>query len=188
MYMWFLLACFQKKLMQNNSLMNAGPRVESDQLEWDLMTELWTHNGELFTGVRISYWHHGPLEVECGIVNGVEHGECIQYYSDGRRIHVYRIYNNGKLDGVHTTWYPENVKDTEEHYSDGVLNGPYTKWIGGRAHPKIVSGQYVDGNKDGVWLYYSETNGNYLSRKVEYDMDSIIKETCYDGEGTAIDC
>ena len=51
---------------------------------------------------------------------------------------------------------------------------------------KIFEGKYINGSRDGLWLYWHE-NGSKWMEKIFKD-GNIIKESCFDENGNDSDC
>ena len=60
-------------------------------------------------------------------------GPSVEYYENGNKKSESH-YTDGKLEGLWTRWYDNGKKWTEAHYKNGKLEGLWTEW-------------YVDGKK-----------------------------------------
>ena len=71
-------------------------------------------------------------------------------------------------------WYGGVAQLNHQTYEDGIKNGPYKEWyvIGKEKILRLV-GNYTNGEKDGLWTYYSENKkwkeGNFMAGK-EYGL------------------
>ncbi len=74
-----------------------------------------------------------------------------------------------------------------ETYKNGVLHGPFKQYGGKSGTIVITSGNYVEGNKDGEWLYYQNCNNcyglpdeviktaEYYIQKINYDKGNVVQ-------------
>lgn len=66
-------------------------------------------------------------------------------------------YFNGAKFGAWIKYFPDGKKKTLETYRDNVLNGPYETYSEYSPDP-VTMGQYVNGKKDGKWIFPSITD------------------------------
>lgn len=96
--------------------------------------------------------------------NGLKTGIWGEWHEDGQKKAEgeYKIYtdNTGVLvcgeNGTWTKWYPDQLHHLNSiaTYKNGVLDGPYTYWIGDNIYMK---GNYTNGQKTGTWLEDTQT-------------------------------
>jgi len=96
--------------------------------------------------------------------NGLKTGIWGEWHEDGQKKSEgeYKIYtdNTGVLvfgeNGTWTKWYPDQLHHLNSiaTYKNGVLDGPYTYWIGDNIYMK---GNYTNGQKTGTWLEDTQT-------------------------------
>ena len=69
---------------------------------------------------------------------------------------VYPPNSDNPYSGV-VYWYGGVAQLNHQTYNDGIKNGPYKEWyvIGKKKILRLV-GNYKNGEKDGLWTYYSE--------------------------------
>ncbi|MGB6041645.1 MAG: hypothetical protein WBF93_00695 [Pirellulales bacterium] len=78
--------------------------------------------------------------VEFSYANGVRHGECSKYYSNGRKMEQVE-YKNGELDGVYRQWTADGHMVTDDVYEDGRTIG--RKITHYRDQKKKSEGEYL---------------------------------------------
>ena len=94
------------------------------------------------------YWVSGSLKSEGWYENDLREGVWVFYRESGEKEQE-GSYRSGKVHGRWTWWYPGgNIHRSEEHHV-GKLDGEFLELD--TAGEAIVSGQYVDGERDGVW-------------------------------------
>jgi len=82
---------------------------------------------------------------------------------------VYPPNSEDPFSGV-VYWYGGLAQLNHQTYNDGIKNGPYKEWyvIGKKKILRLV-GNYNNGEKDGLWTYYSENKkwkeGNFMAGK-----------------------
>ena len=82
---------------------------------------------------------------------------------------VYPPNSDNPYSGV-VYWYGGLAQLNHQTYNDGIKNGPYKEWyvIGKKKILRLV-GNYKNGEKDGLWTYYSENEkwkeGNFMEGK-----------------------
>ena len=88
---------------------------------------------------------------------------------DSDEIIVYPPNSEDPFSGV-VYWYGGLAQLNHQTYNDGIKNGPYKEWyvIGKKKILRLV-GNYKNGEKDGLWTYYSENKkwkeGNFMAGK-----------------------
>lgn len=89
------------------------------------------HESEPFTGT-VEKWTSGYKEQKNHYVDGKKNGVEV-VYAKGGDIKYKAYYSDGKLDGVYTKYYPpsnrlDRVVASEKTYSDGKLDGVYKEY------------------------------------------------------------
>ena len=105
-------------------------------------------NGKL-EGKRIGYYDNGFIQEEALYENGEREGYT-RWYNDKEQLIILYIYKKGVLDGLATTFRPEN----------------------GRVESR---GQYKEGKEDGEWTIYDPTGK--LVETIMYDNGKKVKTT-----------
>ena len=88
---------------------------------------------------------------------------------DSDEIIVYPPNSEDPFSGV-VYWYGGLAQLNHQTYNDGIKNGPYKEWyvIGKKKILRLI-GNYKNGEKDGLWTYYSENEkwkeGNFMEGK-----------------------
>jgi antitoxin component YwqK of YwqJK toxin-antitoxin module len=122
-------------------------------------------NGALNGQKKTYYETNAKLQEESTYVNGLKEGKSLWYDTDGKLIAQYS-YKNGKFEGVNYTFYTSGNLQTEETYSKDIQTGHYKEYFDDAKSTLKLSGNYVDGKKDGKWIEYDNKG-------------SIIKTTVY---------
>lgn len=103
-------------------------------------------------------------------------GEWVYYHKKGNSVMTREQYENGKLQGVKTTYYPDGQVTEELHFEKGLMQGDnlyYSpegvllkklQYTNDQLHGPaeyydaqgnvVIRGQYKAGKKDGIWRYY----------------------------------
>ena len=107
------------------------------------------------SGLWITYDSTGKVETE-------------KTYVDGKSFGVVKLYTNGDLfaKSSEKIILNDTLADFEMYNPDGVV---------------IVKGQYLNGQKKGIWLYYFN-NGKNLKAKIDYTgtgIDTLYKSSHY---------
>lgn len=117
---------------------------------------------------RVTYYLNGNVDMERNFKNGKEHGVSKTYTQDGT-LKSEKNYVNGKQVGRQMQYYVTNHDHfiAISNYNDkGKLEGEYTETYAENKKPK-TKGQYVNGQKDGKWQYY--TIGGTLTKEEVYE-------------------
>jgi antitoxin component YwqK of YwqJK toxin-antitoxin module len=88
------------------------------------------------------------------------------WYKNGKKSYEVK-YNQGVNDGPALYWYENGNAKLEKHYQDTVLNGDFKAWQ--ENGKQTVSGTYVNGKKDGKWLYFDLLNPELIIREEYYE-------------------
>jgi hypothetical protein len=89
--------------------------VNLDELEDNDIGGL-TLDGELFTGIAVSYYPGGQIESRKPCLNSLPHGLCRWWHSNGQLQHEWLSYR-GTGHGWETYWYP-NGRIAKRRYSE----------------------------------------------------------------------
>ena len=114
-------------------------------------------------------------------------GIWIFYGADGKTLKLKETYENGKLHGLRTQYFPNGEKQTEEMYQYNLITGPVknfydtgkpesvAEYRANRPHGLFISyypngklkeeGEYVAGKKHKEWKEYDE-QGNLMKTYV----------------------
>lgn len=89
--------------------------------------------------------------------------------SNNDEIIVYPPNSDNPYNGV-VYWYGGVAQLNHQTYNNGIKNGPYKEWyVIGKEKILILLGNYKNGEKDGLWTYYSEDEkwkeGNFMEGK-----------------------
>jgi len=111
-------------------------------------------DGELIK--KITYYINGNIDTERNYKNGKEDGVVKQYTQDGT-LKSEKNYINGKQVGKQMQYYSSSISDyieSSNYNESGKLDGEYLETYAETKKVK-VKGQYINGQKNGKWLYYS---------------------------------
>ena len=76
--------------------------------------------------------------------------------SNNDEIIVYPPNSDNPYNGM-VYWYGGVAQLNHQTYNNGIKNGPYKEWyVIGKEKILILLGNYKNGEKDGLWTYYSE--------------------------------
>jgi antitoxin component YwqK of YwqJK toxin-antitoxin module len=111
--------------------------------------------------------------------NDKPHGRWIYYKEDGKTPALSENYENGKLHGVRTRYFPNGEKSVEEMYQFNLITGPVKNYYetgkleweciyrGNRMHGTYTGyypqggikeqGEYVANRKHGIWKEFDQT-------------------------------
>ena len=102
-------------------------------------------------GLRIDWWGNGQKMVQGRFLEGERHGLQSSWYLEEGQKQAENVYDNGKLISA-VVWKPNGEKCPHTNVLDGF--GILVAY-----HPsgqKQGQGRYEDGEKEGLWIYYSE--------------------------------
>lgn len=124
---------------------------------------------------RIEWSQKGKKIREENYLYGKKDGKWLSWDSHGR-ITTEENYKNGNKDGKFYKWYM-NGEGSEYYYKEDKLHGLWVKWDaddGCRKEKRAEDGNYIDGKKEGKWIYWYSINqlsgylhGLYTARKHE---------------------
>lgn len=130
---------------------------------------------------RQEEWHaNGNLK---GVVNwrgGVEEGDAVFYFPDGRKSYETH-YRGGKKNGFATVWFPNGQKQWQAMYQDGQTQGVWREWYAdGR---KKFEAMYRKGRLDGHATWW-HANGR-IEQERDYDLGKSLAGSvkAYDSSG-----
>lgn len=151
--------------------------------------------------VQKAYWDDGTLKSELRYKDGKLNGDCVWYYSNGKKAlqayykddlkegHLMRWYvdgvleedcwyKNDQLDSVYRSYSKQGKLVSEAYYDEGRQNGASRKWYdNGQV---FQEGQFVDGMMDGSWFIFYPSGA--LASKAAYKMGTG-KQICYEESG-----
>lgn len=111
------------------------------------------------------YYQNGKKSVVQKRVQGLIHGQYLEYYSDGT-IYTDANYYYGDYSGPYTNFYPSGKKQMECNYVNDEVDGVLTNY-----HPNgniKDTTEYIFGTKHGEQKIYSES-GKLLKTNIFYD-------------------
>ena len=127
-------------------------------------------------GKQIVYHFSGGKESEQFWVDGKQEGK-EQWWDENGVLYRVCEYKNDMPDGVWTWYYPptkatENIKVSEQHWKEGLKNGPWKWWY---ANGQLgISGQYQDHRQHGTWKYFDEA-GKQTEVREYRDGELVVK-------------
>jgi antitoxin component YwqK of YwqJK toxin-antitoxin module len=108
------------------------------------------------------YHPNGQIKSQGEYKDGKRIGEWVFYYPNGKLEQKGKYDKKGQAQGAWNWYYESGNLLREENYLNDVLDGATTEYDD--AGKIVTKGQYVDGQKEGVWEYemgdYKEV-GNY---------------------------
>ena len=148
-------------------------------------------NGILDGEMRV--YRNGILETMETYTDGERTGKYTYFGSDGKKL-TEGFYNAGKDNGLKKVWFlgTENLQYTETFNND-ILHGS-AKYYESDTGKLGSEGNYKNGKKDGVWIFYFKNGnkkwvGNYKDDQIsgeliQYEENGIIisKENYEDGK------
>lgn len=100
--------------------------------------------------------------------DGKKQGEWQYFFKEGKLEQKGSYNNAGKIEGIWRWYFESGNLRKEESFSDGLPDGPVKELTD--SGTVIVSGNYVDGEEDGEWLYVigdDTEKGSYVNGKRE---------------------
>ncbi|MEI6765579.1 MAG: hypothetical protein WCM76_08050 [Bacteroidota bacterium] len=98
--------------------------------------------------------------------DGKKQGEWLYYFKDGKQEQKGTYNAAGKIDGIWRWYFESGNLRKEEAFSDGLPDGPMKELSDSGSI--IISGNFVDGEEDGEWIYKvgdDTENGSYVNGK-----------------------
>jgi antitoxin component YwqK of YwqJK toxin-antitoxin module len=153
------------------------------------------------TGEWLWYYNNGLLRREENLLNGILHGDMVEYYTDTtimlqgsyyqgiregnwiRNVHGYREEGEFLEDvrnGIWKHYYPNDQLMYEGNYLDGEADGEHIWYFKNGVVKK--KGSYIQGVKDGLWKYYNSEGQLMITIRynagieVEYNQIRITPE------------
>ncbi len=141
------------------------------------------------TGVYLSYYDNGILQVQGTYLNGERNGKWLWYYRDGSLQSEFH-YVDGKKEGEHTfyfingqirtrglyindkqvnkweDWYENGTTRQVEFRNEGKMDGEASYWH--RNGQLYATGIYRLGQKNGTWKYWDDA-GNLETEEIYSD-------------------
>lgn len=94
-----------------------------------------------------------------------------QFFYPDSTIKVMGTVVNGKREGVWTAYHPNGILQSENEYSNGILNG---KCMAKKPNGQMIYiGYYFNGKYDGQWLYFN--NEGEIEKEVYYSKGKVSK-------------
>jgi len=111
-------------------------------------------NGELFTGVDVTFFDDGiSKKEEANYHRGLKNGTEYLYYKNGQ-LKAERIWKKGLKDGVWKNWDEDGNKTAEASYSKNIKDGDWIIWSSDGI--KLFEMHYSKGKKTGKWYQWNE--------------------------------
>ncbi|MFA4851471.1 MAG: toxin-antitoxin system YwqK family antitoxin [Bacteroidales bacterium] len=165
-----------------NDLLNGVSRTYA--VGGKLLSDINYKNGVLNGSKKTYYKSNNIMQEEANYLNGQRDGITKWYDTNGKLIAEYS-YKNGKFEGVNKTYSANGDVLVEETYVNNIQNGPYKEYfdiepvVSQNTFSKDtdkkenvvnkedvslktttvklkVSGNYLNGKKDGKWLEYDD--------------------------------
>ena len=120
-------------------------------------------------GIIKVYADNGSLERSYNSINGIKNGDEIIYYEKDGRPKISISWQNGIIQGIVKTWYPNGSQESQREFSQNKKNGLSTAW-------------YPDGSVMLIEEYEKDLllTGKYYRKKEKQPISTVRK-----GEGTA---
>ena len=83
--------------------------------------------------------------------NGKQEGLWQTWTSDGKQLRVTSQYQSGSLNGLMIKYNERGLKWKTWTYRNHKLNGPYIEYLPGKRNHIITTGQFLNGNRSGIW-------------------------------------
>ncbi|KDR94962.1 Antitoxin component YwqK of the YwqJK toxin-antitoxin module [Peptoclostridium litorale DSM 5388] len=144
--------------------------------------KIWHSNGQILV--------QGSYLLETGYYyEEKKDGQWLTYSSAGVLIKN-ETYSMGKRSGLYRQYASSGELVEESNYQDGQYHGMYKRWDEWTGNLEM-EGSYVNGQKDGTWVYYSGyyPNGALSAKTVtEFQSGQVISvaTTRYDEQGAVI--
>ena len=71
-------------------------------------------------------------------------------------------YDADVKEGEEVRYYPNGKVELRQHFSDGKLDGAYERY--NEAGGLVEKGQFVDGEKEGKWVWYDSGKEAYRAK------------------------
>ena len=104
--------------------------------------------GEIPNGLIKQYSVDDKLMFENNYNNGKLEGVIKTYFPDGKTVSTVKNYKNGVLEGKCFVYYENGHKKSESNYKNGILNGTVKKYS--MAETLLSSKQYSNGKLEGL--------------------------------------
>ena len=120
-------------------------------------SKLFNIGNDVYTS-KITYYDDGIVQsLEC-LVNGILHGDCINWYQTGSR-DIQKYYYNDNICGDVIKYYPNGNKMYHWTYKDDDLHGVCQGWSTDGKF--LYSQEFLDGKIHGPSTHYVD-DGNYI--------------------------
>jgi antitoxin component YwqK of YwqJK toxin-antitoxin module len=124
-------------------------------------------------GLWIYYSRTGKKNSTETFVKGIQDGPAKYYYESGAISRKEQL-KNGVLEGEVLEYFDkiDSTLKLKTNYTAGKINGAYLiNHLNGKP---ALTGKYVNGIKEGEWIFYSEAG--VPQRRIAYEKDAIKKE------------
>lgn len=146
--------------------------------------------GQMQYGSYLDGERHGEFYAVNDDGERVEEG----YYEQGAKVGRWREvtsrheviahYNSqGELHGVRKVILPDGALELREHYRNGTLHGEYLHYDG---DIKVAHGEYVDGTRQGPWVYSAFNSRNRVQHVHFRDGRMVGDMTTFNEHGHVI--
>ena len=141
-----------------------------------LESEVFINNG-VMEGQYKSYYNEDIIKPKlfCNYVNGVKHGEEIEYYDNNQIAHTCN-YVNGDLHGILKRYYSNGNLECEENYEYNYREGASCYYNKNSLLDEVIN--YINDSMDGYYYKYNNDNEMViLETKCEYYKDEYMGES-----------
>ena len=173
------------KSKQRISVNAGGVAVQRRALIICLLFVMWMCAGScVHKELRKEYYDDGKIKAICPYNNaGVIDGVVTTYYPSGK-IQSRETYINNVKEGISKAYYESGKLKATVNFKDGKLGGKFKKY--NERGIIIEEGNLQDGKREGIQKVYYESGK--VAREGNFKEDKIVSETCYDENGSQIQC
>ena len=138
------------------------------------------HENGIYADVQF-FTPNGTLESEGKMKGKKREAKWLFYHPDGKSTMSEENYENGRLEGVYKTFYPDGKPTEITSYKNGLLDGNYKKYsIKGFLYQEF---NYSNGKLNGMAIYYSRKTGDLIKKgPFKNDLRVGTWENYVDGE------
>ena len=111
---------------------------------------------KLAVEVAEEHWPNGQLRLRKEVLTRpdgtkVDHGTLTYWYGNGNKEYE-AVYVEGRIQGVETQWHENGQMRTEQHYDNGLRNGPRYCWD--NQGNKVKEENYRHDKPHGMWTIW----------------------------------
>ncbi|MCA6364830.1 MAG: hypothetical protein IM638_17485 [Bacteroidetes bacterium] len=128
---------------------NSGSQQTKPTLKWQGTCN---ENGQLH-GRWVQFYRNGSPFVEGWFKNGVKDSVWRIYFND-KSVNEEVIWKNGKKTGTYIRYSSPGMADEKGAFENDLKTGRWTTW---QFNHILTEGNYLNGKKNGKWLYYYHT-------------------------------